>query len=229
MALYELQDSGNRQQFSTGSRRDTNENKPRYDLISLPALERVAEICRKGAQKYGDHNWRLGQPTSRFYESAFRHLMQWAQGNTDEDHLAQAVWNLMSIAQVEYDVNNDLLPDTLLDHERYDPFMWFRDLQDEYAEEGGIEVKWVEQEPIDYDEDVLNAIVCSLIDWRESYEDGELDIRWPSTEELTALARDQFPCSDQAWAKTIRAVMEGKIGFIQTEWDAVGNRHYKLV
>lgn len=92
-----VKDSGARQEFETGARRDTQESKPRYDLISPFSLERLAWVYARGAEKYGDRNWEKGIPYSRYLASGERHLQQFKQGDTDEDHLAQAVWNLMSI------------------------------------------------------------------------------------------------------------------------------------
>ena len=96
-APFELKDSGARQEFETGARRDIEIDKPRYDLITPFGLERVAWIYATGAQKYGDRNWEKGMPYSRYLSSAERHLKQFEQGMTDEDHLAQAVWNLLAI------------------------------------------------------------------------------------------------------------------------------------
>lgn len=94
---FELKDSGAREQFDTGAKRDTQESKPRPDLISPFSIERLAWVFARGAEKYDEHNWMKGIPFSRCLASAERHLMQFKQGDTDEDHLAQAVWNLMAI------------------------------------------------------------------------------------------------------------------------------------
>ena len=71
---FVVKDSGEREDFGTGSVRDTDSGKPRYDLVSVPALTRLAHHLRKGAEKYSERNWELGQPASRFYASALRHL-----------------------------------------------------------------------------------------------------------------------------------------------------------
>lgn len=98
---YVTKDSGQREQFATGSQRDTREGKGRFDLISPLPLFRLAGIYERGAAKYGDHNWSKGQPFSRFLDSALRHLAQWQAGRQDEDHLGQAVWNLWAIMHFE--------------------------------------------------------------------------------------------------------------------------------
>lgn len=50
-------DSGKRQDFDSGMRRDIQEGKPRYDLCYLPMFTRWAELMDRGAEKYGERNW----------------------------------------------------------------------------------------------------------------------------------------------------------------------------
>ena len=54
---YQTKDSGKRVEFKSGMRRDSTEGKPRYDLIPLEPLKRLAELYARGAEKYGDRNW----------------------------------------------------------------------------------------------------------------------------------------------------------------------------
>lgn len=96
-----LPDSGKREEFESGAVRDVAEDKPRPDLISPFFLERLGEHLRKGAIKYDEHNWAKGIPNSRCYASLMRHLTKYAQGLTDEDHLAAAAFNLMAIIHNE--------------------------------------------------------------------------------------------------------------------------------
>jgi len=42
--------------------------------------------------KYGVHSGQLGQPFSEVTESMYRHLLQWQQGDADEDHLAAIIF-----------------------------------------------------------------------------------------------------------------------------------------
>lgn len=111
---FVVKDSGEREGFTTGSVRDTDDGKPRYDLISHHGLRRLADHMAKGAVKYGDRNWELGQPTDRFYASLFRHLMAWRDGETSEDHLAAVVFNAFGIIHMEEEVEAGTLPPTLL-------------------------------------------------------------------------------------------------------------------
>lgn len=115
-------DSGNRESFSTGSLRDTNEGKPRYDLISIHGLKRVSHLMARGAKKYGERNWEKGQPASRFYESAFRHLISYREGDRSEDHLAAVVFNIFGIIHMEDDNRKDMLDFEFYDEVKGKPF-----------------------------------------------------------------------------------------------------------
>lgn len=94
---YETKDSGAREVMETGSQRDTREGKGRFELISPFALARLAGVYERGAKKYDARNWEKGQPFSRLMDSALRHMNRFAMGWTDEDHVSQAVWNLVAI------------------------------------------------------------------------------------------------------------------------------------
>jgi len=96
-----IKDSGKREDFPTGAVRDTEEGKPRYDLISVLALTRLAHHLRKGAEKYTARNWEKGMDYSRLYSSALRHLIQWASGDRSEDHLAAVLFNVMALTHFD--------------------------------------------------------------------------------------------------------------------------------
>lgn len=102
---FETKDSGVRAEYDSGMVRDTQEGKARFELL-LPLgvpyrdqfLVRVAELMARGAEKYSDRNWEKANGTEeleRFKSSALRHLLQWAAGETDEDHAAAVVFNLL--------------------------------------------------------------------------------------------------------------------------------------
>ena len=101
MNSFIVKDSGNRERFDTGAVRDTANDKPRPDLISPFFLMRLGEHLRKGANKYTEWNWAKGIPSSRCFESCIRHLMQYAMGKRDEDHLSAAAFNIMAIIHNE--------------------------------------------------------------------------------------------------------------------------------
>lgn len=98
ITLYtEVKDSGERQEFDTGSRRDTQEGKPRLSLVPPGPLARLAMHYTNGAKKYGDGNWTLGQPASRFTDSLGRHFLAFLEGDQGEDHLAAIAWNAFAL------------------------------------------------------------------------------------------------------------------------------------
>lgn len=119
MDYLAVKDSGNHQSFTTGSVRDTREGKGRFDLISPIALSRIAKHLENGAKKYGDRNWELGQPMSRFFDSAVRHLYKYLEGHRDEDHLSAAVWNVQAMIHVEEMVRRGKLESGLNDMPDY--------------------------------------------------------------------------------------------------------------
>ena len=105
---FVLKDSGKREEHKTGAVRDVREGKGRFDLISPFAERRLALVHEKGAVKYDDRNWEKGIPISRCLDSAKRHINQYIMGMRDEDHLAQAAWNLFAVMHFE-----EVLPEML--------------------------------------------------------------------------------------------------------------------
>lgn len=99
-----LHDSGERRTFSSGAQRDRGTLKPRPDLISPHAQMREGMIFALGAEKYTERNWELGMEISECIASAQRHIEQWKLGFKDEDHLAQARWNLGAILHYEEEI-----------------------------------------------------------------------------------------------------------------------------
>ena len=114
-----IKDSGKRQEFQTGSRRDTNTGKVRPDL--LPATCRFFEGAHfaMGSIKYGDRNWELGQPIMRYYESLERHTLLWALGDVSENHLNGMRWNTMAIQHTLLMIDHGELPKELDDRPVY--------------------------------------------------------------------------------------------------------------
>lgn len=110
-----IKDSGRREDFSTGSRRDTRDGKGRFDLLPPRAIARLARHFEAGSKKYGDRNWEKGQPLSRYMDSALRHAFRFTQGERDEDHLIAAAWNLVCLAETEERIKLGLLPKELND------------------------------------------------------------------------------------------------------------------
>lgn len=114
-----VKDSGKRQNFKTGSVRDTAEDKPRYDLITIIGLYRLAMHYTNGAKKYGDRNWEKGQPLSRYIESAERHIAKIKAGLEDEDHESAATWNLLGFTHTKAMIEAGVLSKELDDMPKY--------------------------------------------------------------------------------------------------------------
>lgn len=112
MTEFITKDSGKRMEWATGMRRDVDDEKPRFDLVTpsgLPfdeqMLTRWAMLMMRGAHKYGDRNWeraRTLKEWARFRSSAFRHFMQWFTGMDDEDHAAAVMFNIQGAEYVKY-------------------------------------------------------------------------------------------------------------------------------
>ena len=101
---FETKDSGKRVDFASGMRRDIDDGKPRYDLIPTFMLRRWAELLARGAKKYGENNWQLAESEEelkRFKASAFRHFVQWMDGEEDEDHGAAVFFNIAAAEMVK--------------------------------------------------------------------------------------------------------------------------------
>ena len=116
-----MHDSGNRESFSTGAVRDTASDKPRPDLFSPFAEERVGHWLRLGAVKYAERNWERGIPNSRCFASLRRHVMRYQQGNKSEDHLAAIIFNAMAIIHNQEMIRRGVLPAELDDMPDYGP------------------------------------------------------------------------------------------------------------
>jgi len=102
---FQVKDSGRRQDYPSGMRRDTQEGKTNYLLVrDGPMFERWAQHMTKGADKYGPRNWQLAsspEELERFRVSAARHFEQWLAGETDEDHGAAVIFNINSAEFVQ--------------------------------------------------------------------------------------------------------------------------------
>lgn len=109
-----------KQKFHTGAQRDQRINKGRYDLISPIWLRQVAIVLENGAKHYGDRNWEKGIPICRTIDSAIRHLQQFLERKTDENHLANCTCNLMFLAHTLEMINRGLLPKELDDRPNYE-------------------------------------------------------------------------------------------------------------
>lgn len=113
---FVTKDSGKREEYDSGMRRDTQEGKPRFDLLLVDGvpfdeqfLTRLAALLERGATKYGEKNWQLANSEEellRFRASGLRHMYQWLCGEDDEDHAAAVVFNLMAAEYVKWKLAN---------------------------------------------------------------------------------------------------------------------------
>ncbi len=102
---FVTKDSGERAQLGNGMVRDVETGKLDFTLmLDGPMFVRWVGLLNRGAMKYTPRNWMLAlldtnpetraATTERFRRSALRHMIQWARGETDEDHAAAVFFNL---------------------------------------------------------------------------------------------------------------------------------------
>lgn len=105
-------DSGQHAEYASGMVRDTQDGKARFGLLRADGVPyadqfftRVAQLMTRGIGKYGLRNWEKAdsqEEIDRFKESAERHLNQYLAGETDEDHAAAVVFNLLAAETTEF-------------------------------------------------------------------------------------------------------------------------------
>ena len=110
MSDYDIKDSGDRRDFGTGAVRDVTLGKGRFDLVPWEVVKHLAVHYQKGAEKYADRNWEQGIPVSSFFDSAMRHQVEFYMGETNENHLIAAIWNLVSMYQTILWIEKGELP-----------------------------------------------------------------------------------------------------------------------
>jgi hypothetical protein len=84
-------------------------------------MEQLARLYEAGCLKYGDRNWEKGIPLGRYMDSGMRHMVKFMRGETDEDHLLAAAWNLCCALDTRERIKLGILPpelDNLPKHER---------------------------------------------------------------------------------------------------------------
>lgn len=139
---FETKDSGERAVFDSGMQRDTEAGKPRFDLmfpLDVPydeqMLTRLAALYGRGSVKYDARNWEKAnsvEEMERMKSSAFRHFMQWFCGESDEDHAAGAMFNIIAFETTAYKVarqvttvsTTDVLPNGLFATLSQTPCVW---------------------------------------------------------------------------------------------------------
>ena len=114
---FVVKDSGKRTEFETGSRRDTEDDKPDFTLLPWVALARFAFHLMKGAVKYGRKNWEKGQSMSRAERSLGRHYAGYLAGDRSEDHLSAIMFNAGLLIDHEERIARGELPASLDDRD----------------------------------------------------------------------------------------------------------------
>jgi len=107
--IFQTKDSGKRLEFESGMVRDIASDKPDYTLIWHPFLLRIVELLGRGLVKYGRDNWMKAsgqEELDRFKQSALRHMYQYLEGDTSEDHMAAVCFNLMGAEYVLSKLND---------------------------------------------------------------------------------------------------------------------------
>lgn len=109
---FETKSSGSSQKFETGMVRDTQEGKPRFDLIApkrLPyrdqMMTRWAALMGRGAEHYGDRNWEKASTQAeldRAMAAVERHFWQWKCGEVDEDHASAVFFNIQAVEYIKW-------------------------------------------------------------------------------------------------------------------------------
>lgn len=55
----------------------------------------VSKLYEKGAEAYGENNWKRGMPLKWYIDSGTRHYLKAINGDDDEPHHCGFVWNLL--------------------------------------------------------------------------------------------------------------------------------------
>lgn len=108
-------DSQKHQTFPSGAKRNSQEGKGRFDLISPFIFLSLAFRLEDGVSIYGARNWEKGIPLSRFVSAAFRHLIQASYGMVDEDHWGGVIYNVMCLKHGIEMIESGKWPDELND------------------------------------------------------------------------------------------------------------------
>lgn len=113
--MFTLHDSGKREEFATGAKRDTAEGKPDFTYFDYYVLSRWAAHYERGAKKYTRNNWKKGIPSSRYMQSLLRHAYQYLAGEREEDHLSAILFNAGGIIYNEEMTKRGRLPKEIHD------------------------------------------------------------------------------------------------------------------
>ena len=102
-------DPTGKKQHDVGAKMDQGKLRPALVLGAFAhALTAVTEVGTYGANKYTDNGWQaVPNGRTRYQDAAMRHLLKYLAGEriNEEDggveHLAQAIWNLCAVYELE--------------------------------------------------------------------------------------------------------------------------------
>lgn len=103
-------------QHQSGAKLDQGKLRPALVLGNFPyALEAVTQVGTYGANKYTGNGWKsVPNGLERYHDAAMRHWLKYMSGDRinfedgEVSHLAQVIWNLMSV----YELSEGGLGDT---------------------------------------------------------------------------------------------------------------------
>ena len=86
----------------SGDEMRLDDGKLRFDLIPEPAMQELAKLYTKGAEKYSPWGWAKGMAYSRVIGAMFRHIYKYIAGETyDEEtgchHMIAVGWGAFAI------------------------------------------------------------------------------------------------------------------------------------
>lgn len=110
MSNFTVKQTKGKTHFPTGAVRSDDKGKPQLALLPWDLMPRLAQHYLKGAEIYGNDNWRYGMRSSHVENSLMRHVQQYHVGDHDEDHLSAIVFNAFCLMYNEenFSDNNEV-------------------------------------------------------------------------------------------------------------------------
>lgn len=113
---YKTLDSGKRQEYASGMKRDLQDGKPCFELCTPlncskedSLLYQWAMLMERGKSKYGLRNWEKAnsqEELERFKASAARHFQQWLNDwDSEECHAAAICFNVQAYMWLKSKLN----------------------------------------------------------------------------------------------------------------------------
>lgn len=90
---FDVKSTGKPRQYPYGAQRDNDDGKPKLRYLMWDTMADEALHMEKGADKYGDSNYRAGIPSLDALDSLYRHLLCIWVGDMREDHASAIKFN----------------------------------------------------------------------------------------------------------------------------------------